>query len=350
MLRHDKTEGVQITSRFGFIVVTSACLALLAGCGSAKNSETNTATSAPDTAKNPSFVIGQITPGTSQVPLIVAVERGFFTKAGLDVTIQNLSGGTPSAMASFATGDVNMLAGGAFEVIEYVGRKVITGKIVGELADQNYDVVVAKGINALDQLKGKTIGISGSNGADQIYLKAVLAKYGMSVDDVAFITSGATANRLTALSTGAVQGIVVSNATRDMSNKVGVVLLKSGDSSVKVPGAVLFASGDLIAEHKETLSKVVAAIGAATQWMRENLQLAAMDCAKGTGASVESCAQAIAINLDPSQSSPFTWSTTNAVNTESVSSALGVMAELVPETKHLTLADLVDTSIAGTTP
>jgi ABC-type nitrate/sulfonate/bicarbonate transport system substrate-binding protein len=296
------------------------------------------------------IVIGQISPGTSQVPLFVAVERGFFTKAGLDVTIQSLSGGTPSAMASFATGDVNMLAGGAFEIIEYVGRKVIAGKIVGELADQNYDVVVAKGISAIEQLKGKTIGISGGNGADQIYLKAVLAKYGVSSDDVAFITSGATANRLTALSTGAIQGIVVSNAVRDMSNKVGVILLKSGDSPVKVPGAVMFASSDLVAKNRETLSKVVAAIAAATRWMRENPGLAAKDCAIGTSASVEACAQAIAINLDPAESSPFTWSTTNGVNTESISSALDVMAELVPETKHLTVNDIVDASIAGTTP
>jgi ABC-type nitrate/sulfonate/bicarbonate transport system substrate-binding protein len=253
-------------------------------------------------------------------------------------------------MASFATGAVNMLAGGAFEIIEYAGRKVIDGKIVGELADQNYDIVVARGITALEQLKGKTIGISGSNGADQIYLKATLAKYGMAADDVAFITSGSTANRLTALSAGAVQGIVVSNANRDMSNKVGVILLKSGDSSVKVPGSVLFASSDLIASHTATLSKVVSAIAAATRWMRENPQLAATDCAKGTGASVDDCAQAIAINLDPSQSSPFTWSATNAVNTESVGSAMAVMAELIPETQHLTINDIVDTSIAGKTP
>lgn len=347
MLNSIKTTSVRL-KRLSVPLVTSAFLALLVACGPTAGTDSSGSMDAD--AGNPSIVIGQITPGTSQAPLMVAMERGFFTRAGLNVAIQSLSGGTPSAMASLATGDVNMLAGGAFEIIEYSGRKVIAGKIVGELADQNYDIVVARGITTIEQLKGKIIGVSGHNGADQIYLKAVLKKYGMTEQDVSFITSGSTANRLVALSTGTIQGIVVSNANRSMSNKVGVVLLKSSDSSVKVPGSVLFANSDLIANHRDILAKVVAAIAAATQWMRANLALAAADCAKGSGASVEACAEAIAINLDPAQSSPFTWSSTNAVNVESVGSALSVMAGLVPETSHLSIDDIVDTSIAGTTP
>ena len=48
--------------------------------------------------------------------------------------------------------------------------------------------------------------------------------------------------------------------------------------------------------------------------------------------------------------SKYTWSPTFAVNVEGVKSALAVMAVIEPETKGLTVDDIADTSIAGTTP
>jgi hypothetical protein len=65
---------------------------------------------------------------------------------------------------------------------------------------------------------------------------------------------------------------------------------------------------------------------------------------------VDACTSAIAINTDPSASSKYTWSSTYAINTVGIQSALGVVATLVPETRNLAVADVADTSIAGTTP
>ena len=86
------------------------------------------------------------------------------------------------------------------------------------------------------------------------------------------------------------------------------------------------------------------------EWMKTNPAAAAAICAKSISSTVEICTDAIALNFDRSVSSKFSWSSTYGINVDGVKSALTVMATLDPATKTLTLDDIVDTSIAGTSP
>jgi ABC-type nitrate/sulfonate/bicarbonate transport system substrate-binding protein len=174
--------------------------------------------------------------------------------------------------------------------------------------------------------------------------------YGISTKDVTFITSGNPISRLAALNNGSIQVTASTNYQRDQSLQVGNVLLKAEDSPVKYPTQVLVATDDLVKNHKPLLKKFLAAMSEATAWMRANQAAAAADCAKLTGATVEACASAIAFQLNPAVNSPYTWSSTLAVNVDGVKSALAVMAMVDPATKNVTVDDIVDTSIAGTTP
>jgi len=314
----------------------ASCAAfMLAGCSGSGSPE------------NPNqLVIGQISAGASQTPLFVAVDRGFFKKRGLDVSLQSLSGGTPSAMASVATGNVNLLVGSSPEIIEYLGKGVISGKIIGELADQNYDIITSPDVPSLAALKGATIGISGENGADQIYLKATLAKVGVNPSDVTFITSGSTANRLVALSTGTIKAVAVANANREEAGRAGKLMLKSEDGTLSLPSAMVFATDATLKSSRPKLSLILAALADATAWMRDHRDEAANICAKASGASVRACQGSIAVNLDPARAGPFTWSSTYAVNREGIDSALAVMGQMVPETARLKIADVADFTVA----
>jgi NitT/TauT family transport system substrate-binding protein len=329
---------------FRFAAVWLVAGMLLAGMSNGARSQ------ADQPSDNTKIIVGQIALSPSHLAFFVALEKDMFRKAGLDVTAQHLSGGTPAAMASFMSGAVNILVGGATEFVEYSGRKIITGKIFAENADQTYDIVSSKDITSLEQLKGKTIAISGLNGSDQIYINAVLAKNGISNKDITFLTTGGQLNRITAMASGAVSAIAVSNATRDASAKIGNLLLKSGDSPVHLPSSMMLASDDLIKNHKLLLKTFLSVLGEATLWMRENQSEAAATCAKSIQAKIEDCKAWVSIYFDPAVSSKYTWSKTLAVNTEGVESAIAMMAELVPETRALKLDDIVDTSIAGTAP
>ena len=70
------------------------------------------------------IVIGQSSGGgPAGIPLYIALDQGFFKRAGLDVTSQILSGATTAAAASFVNGSVNMLNSSAPELIEYTGKE-----------------------------------------------------------------------------------------------------------------------------------------------------------------------------------------------------------------------------------
>jgi ABC-type nitrate/sulfonate/bicarbonate transport system substrate-binding protein len=325
-------------------VLTQSSLALtLAAC--AQSGTTGGSAAAPG-----HITFGEISTAPSHTPIYVAVGRGFFQGAGLDVTIQTLTGGTPSAMAAMATGSVDIMMAGAPEFIEYAAKKVIAGKIIAELQDSTFDVVVTRGIGSIRDLSGKVLAISGLNGGDQIYLEAVLRHYGVSPGDVTFITSGNATNRLTALSSGAAQATAASNSSRDLSEKVGVVLLKSSDSPVRIPSSMIFARDDIIAKHKDALRAFIKALSEATAWIKANPEIAATYCATGSGASKDACLSAFNVLRDPSAAGRYTWSSTYAIDTAATTEALAVEAAHTPEASSLKLEDLIDISVAGTTP
>jgi NitT/TauT family transport system substrate-binding protein len=328
----------------------SAVLVAMVACSSSGNSASGGAGSPGEPGGSVRIAFGEISTAASHTPLYAAVAEGFFKRAGLDVTLQALTGGTPSAMAAMATGNINVMMSGSTEFIEYATKKVISGKIIGELQDSTFDVVVSKEIASIAQLKGKVLGISGLNGGDQIYLEAVLRHYGMSGKDVSFVTTGNVTNRLIALSAGAVQGIAGSNSQRALSARVGTVILKSGDSPVQIPNSLIFAASDLVTNHKSVLQKFLGALGAATTWVKANPEAAITYCIKGSGASSDDCLSSIRALADPSLAGKYTWSSTGAINTVGMESALALWATLNPGVKGLNLEDLVDNSIAGPVP
>jgi ABC-type nitrate/sulfonate/bicarbonate transport system substrate-binding protein len=328
----------------------SAVIATVVACNSSGSPGADAPGSTSGSPGNTKIIYGQIQGSTNHLPLYVAIGQGFFDKAGLNVSIQTLSGGTTATMAAMKAGAINVMGAGAAEFVEYIGKKVVDGKMFGEVADQVYDIIVAKDIASLQQLKGQPIGISGLNGGDNTYFDAVLEKYGISTRDVTFVTTGSSTNRITALANGAVKAIAVPNDRRAATSAVGTILLKSGESPIRIPGGMYLANSNLLSNHKPLLQKFLAAMGEATAWIRNNQEAAAADCVKAVQTTLADCTAAIEFNLDPRSTSPYHWSATGAMNAEGLEEAIRIMGQLEPELKGLSLDDVADFSIAGSTP
>ncbi len=292
------------------------------------------------------IILGAFQTSITQTPIYVARDTGLFKAANLDVEILSLTGGIPSAMAAVVNGSVGVVMAGPSEFIEYSARKVISARAIAEYADSIYELVAIKGINSVQQLKGKVIGISGPNGGDHLWLKAVLQHHGISEKDVTFLTTGNPANRLTALSAGVVQAIAGSSYSRDTSQRIGSILVKAADSPVQVPTGMIIATNQYIGAHKPALRKFVKAMGDASQWIRKNPQQAVAICVKCSGATREACAGGIKILADPVSSGHYTWSPTFAVNSTGLAAALEQVRTTNPEARALKLESLVDSTIA----
>lgn len=144
-------------------------------------------------------------PNIQFAPFYVALEKGYYTEAGLDVTIRNHSQDLFGALVSgdedmiFAAGD-EMLQARANDIpIVYVAE-VFTQYPVALVAPADSD------IQSPADLAGHSVGIPGEYGANWIGLLALLSSSGLTRDDVEIKSVGFT--QVAALLAGDVDAII----------------------------------------------------------------------------------------------------------------------------------------------
>ena len=226
---------------------------------------------------------GMVT-GIDQVGLPIALERGFFEKHGLDVTIAR----------PYATGvdALNALQAGESEIVQ-VGVPMIgavlrgmdlvaLGNYSGNATKLGSDATMAlisredSGISKgdLKSLKGKKIAASFGT-INHLYILALLEKAGLTPDDVTLVNTPPPDMTVALLA----KGIDAFSAWDPWP----IVALKD------VPGAVeVIRGGDVISylgfnvatrpwveKNGETIEKFLAAVSEADNWMRKNPKQAA---------------------------------------------------------------------------
>ncbi len=226
---------------------------------------------------------GMVT-GIDQVGLPIALERGFFEKHGLDVTIAR----------PYATGvdALNALQAGESEIVQ-VGVPMIgavlrgmdlvaLGNYSGNATKLGSDATMAliaredSGISKgdLKSLKGKKIAASFGT-INHLYILALLEKAGLTPDDVTLVNTPPPDMTVALLA----KGIDAFSAWDPWP----IVALKD------VPGAVeVIRGGDVISylgfnvatrawveKNGETIEKFLAALSEADNWMRANPKQAA---------------------------------------------------------------------------
>ena len=218
-----------------------------------------------------------------QIALPIAVERGFFEKEGLDVTIVRPFATGVDALNALQAGDADLIQVGV-PMIGAVLRGmdlVALGNYTGNSAKAGSDATLAliagagSGITKdLASLKGKKIAASFGT-INHLYVLALLEKAGLTPQDVTLVNTPPPDMTVALLSKG-----VDAFACWD---PVPLVALKD------VPGAVEIArGGNLISslgynvglrswvdKNGATVEKFLAALAAADQWMRANPKPAA---------------------------------------------------------------------------
>jgi len=325
----------------------------VAACSSSGSSGTSSAgPQAAGGSGTVSITFGDLSPNSTLTPFYVAVDQGFFKKVGLDVTVQKFTGGGATSVAALATGSVQIASGGPTNFIGDMAKGVINGKLFGLTVDSGYDLVVPKGITSISQLSGKTVGVSGINSSDDIFLDATLQHYGISASAVTTITAGTTAERLIALSSGKIQAIADQAAFRPSELAVGSVLLKAEDNPVKLPTVAFYADSSFIQSNPGALKKFISAMITATAWAKQtaNEQAVVADCEQGSGSTATECEQTITWAKSQGSEDPYTWSSTYGLDSTSLQNAVQAVSLVIPQAKSLTLNDVIDTAFAGTKP
>jgi NitT/TauT family transport system substrate-binding protein len=210
-------------------------------------------------AKDVHIVYSSIT--SSQSVAWVAHETGIYQKHGLNVQLVYVSSGS-RAMSALLAGETPILftAGNPGVSAALGGARVKT--IMGLLNVFPYYLVSGKGINQIEQLRGKRIGISrfGSSGhAAAVY---ALRRFNLEPGrDVALLQIGGGGERLAAMQTNAVQGTLLTSPQQLLAKKLGFnVLADLAQLEIPFLHSAVITRDDVIAQQPELLNSFARAV------------------------------------------------------------------------------------------
>ena len=115
------------------------------------------------------------------LPLIVGIDFGFFAAEGLEVKTVFIRGG-PTAIAALVGGDVDYTVVAGVPAVRAIVQGAPVTIVSGMQPYMDYTLIGAKGINQLNDLKGKIVGVTGAGGIAEYAAVEGLAKKGMVRD------------------------------------------------------------------------------------------------------------------------------------------------------------------------
>ncbi len=142
-------------------------------------------------------------------PFWAAKDKGIFAKYNLDVNLVYMRGTVPTT-AALANGEIEFIQSGAAPFINYAARGgdvVLLGCLANKVID--YVFIANPQISRMEQLRGKTIGISRAGDQTYYYVRDILKRYGIGLKDVHLVQTGLQPERVAALRQGVVMASIL---------------------------------------------------------------------------------------------------------------------------------------------
>jgi NitT/TauT family transport system substrate-binding protein len=206
-----------------------------------------------------------------KLPIFVAADAGIFKANGLVVDPQAINGSL-EAIATLLSGQATVAQIAAADALsaQAGGADLV---IVGILTPvYPYHLFVQKGINTLNDLKGKKIAVTDAGGATDIATRAMLKRNGIDPDkDVDIVSVGSHANRTAALLSGQVAA-GVDDVPSDKALLAAGLTALIDLAAAKVPAAdsALVFQRSYVNAHKAAVQAYVDSMVQALAYARAN--------------------------------------------------------------------------------
>jgi NitT/TauT family transport system substrate-binding protein len=203
----------------------------------------------PASAVAEELLVTQYKADPSGAPFAIAIEKGFFKKAGIDITgIISGAGGGASVRAAMASqlgyGDVS--PAGVIAAIAQ-GQDIRIVNIGTRLLDLNIVVMPNSPIQSIKDLKGKKFSISEPKSLGEMTAVLVQEKAGLQPQDMQRVVFGSLPGAVTAVESGAADVTAIPTVLFRMKNGASKyrVILEPQDMP-HLPPAIGIATGALM--------------------------------------------------------------------------------------------------------
>ncbi len=196
----------------------------------------------------------------SELPFRAALARNFFKSQGIQIEPILIRGG-PAAIAALTSGEVDFASIGGAQAVFRGKARGLDLTIVGCISSTtNYILLGNKQTKSIEDLKGKTIGITGAGTYSEFAVKAFLKKNNIDPNkDVMLRAIGGTVLRAAAIEKGLI-------AVAPFSTEDAVRLIRSGYSvisnmneSLGIPQNIIVTRNEVLEKYPETSKRVLKA-------------------------------------------------------------------------------------------
>jgi len=204
--------------------------------------------------------------GSTSLPFIIAEEKGFFKSEGLNAIVVIMQ--NQVVVNGVVTRNVDY--GGTFSNFVGAALSGLPVRIVMSAMDgSDHYLVTASNIKKVEDLKGKTFGISSFGGTPHSEAIMILRKYGMNPEkDVTFLQIGGSSSRYTALESGSIQAAMLLPPFNNFAKKRGFNQLMSFNDIMSIPLGGLSVHTQKIKEKPDEIIRMIKAVLKATDYIR----------------------------------------------------------------------------------
>ena len=186
-------------------------------------------------------------------------EAGIYQKYGLDVNTVYVSGA--QAISTLISGDTQIVQGsGAAAVLSRLSGSDVT--IIGTTINVvPMSLVTTPDIGRVQDLKGKTFGVSRFGSLTDIGLRKAVSEFGLDpATDIKMIQTGGVPEILLFMQQGVIKGGLISSPTLEKAKELGYKeLLSLGEINYRYPGTALVTTGAFIKNRPQTLNRFLKA-------------------------------------------------------------------------------------------
>lgn len=251
------------------LVLVLALGGTLVGCTSTSASPESSDSAAP--VEPAELTVGFDNPlaYTNNMPVLIAIDQGFFEEEQLTVTTVGFSGGTDATRA-LVSGAINLQAGVGFDSVA-ANANDLDVKIVYTLA-QDTDFALygstAAGVSAASDLEGSSLGISAFGSFSDYLARSTAPALGLDTDSIEITALGTNPALFAAIDGGAVGGTW--NPASLASVIAGSTILE-GTTSLGIPTqySSIIAASDWLADNGDVVRRFNAAIAKAVAWHQD---------------------------------------------------------------------------------
>lgn len=214
------------------------------------------------------------------LPLPLGVQLGYFKEEGIDLDVQNFSGGS-KALEALLGGSADVVSG----YYEHTIRMAAENKPIKMFAvfDRFPGLVLvvapkaAGKVNSVKELKGLVVGVSSPGSATHYFLNFALTKAGLKPTDVSVTGIGLGATSVAAVERGQVDAAVLLDPAATILQQRGQVKILYDTRSEADTKAVFgggyaaggfYATADFLSKNPETARRIGRAVVKTLQWIQ----------------------------------------------------------------------------------